>query len=302
MALKGKRNDGWQGIFRSPSKRRSQGDLLFGDTFSDHGRPTFNHWRQHYAGQGTSGAPVIPPGLTRYPSLDSYALVLSTPDKGISQTPSSQRGFGSYKNLSRWFTEDDAGLVTFSAYITTMVGRVAPGASWSIGIDTQKWGSSPGTYDRSFFKLSCQYVGGVNGALWYLVNNAGTAVPLKRPDGSDTSGSTAGLNQNKANFNYVELTVDLSSNGGRGKYVSCQINNMVLDLTDTNVWADSTQSGQQSTQGLGLGHIGSTSEYLLDYSGGLNFGVFGSMPNNDGAYPFRLFVSRPCATIYGSGN
>lgn len=294
-ARKGQRGD-LRGVARTPSMRKQKGDVLFYDTFSDGGRPTFNHWRQHYAGAGTAGAPVIPHGLTRYPALDSYALALSTASRDDAGTPDSQKGYGSYKNLSRWFTEADAHLISFSGFFTVLAGRTAPSANWGLGMDFQNWNSD----DRSFFKVQCRYPTS-GSANWYAYDNIadsstgdpGTGSPIQLPNSDHC---TAGINQNKFNWNYVEMTIRLDANGNRGAYHSLQVNQKYFDLTDPAVWPDSAQSGQQNPQGDG--NPASSAQHLLDYSGGLNFGVFGAAPATGKGYPFKLYCARLCATVY----
>jgi hypothetical protein len=288
---KGNLNPIAAGFARTVSKRDQTGSVLF-HAFPSHvsdAKPSFYGFApNHYGGAGTAGAALPPLGLTRYPSMGpGYALKLSTPDRPLTHIPTSQNNVAAYKRLSRFFTESESSLISFSGYFASMPGRVAPGSNWSIGIDAQMWGST----DRSFFKASCRYPGG-GAANWYLTDNSGAVVQL-----ASSSRITAGLNQNKANFNYVEMIVKLNANSGRGQYYGLQVNNTYFDLTDTAVWADPTQSGQQSVQGSTT-DPSSTTTHLLDFDGGLNFGVFFTGPGDDTSYPHRLICADLIATVF----
>ena len=281
------------GYARTVSKRGQAGSPLF-HAFPSNvsvSRPSFYGFRQHYAGAGVLGQPINPPGLTRYPVMGgNWALKLSTPDLPESQIPANQRQFAVYKNLSRYFTKTEVRLISYSGYFAVMPGREAPGANWALGIDSQTWGNT----ERSFFKVECRYPGG-SAAQWYLVNNAGEAIQILPANVSKRH--TAGINQNKANFNYVEFTVKLNANNERGQYYSLQVNDLFFDLTNVETWADPSQSGQQTPQGS-ESDPGTSAAHMLNFDGGLNFGIFGSAPSAAGSHPFRLICADLMATIF----
>lgn len=279
---------------RAPSKHQQAGNPLFHAFPSGlpAARPSFYGYRQHFSGAGTAAQPINPMGLTRYPAMgENWALKLSTPDLPLAQIPANQQQFAVYKNLSRFFTAEEVGLISYSGYFASMCGREAPGGNWAIGIDSQTWGSK----ERSFFKAECRYSSGTGPAQWYLVDNSGAAVVLK--PANVTKRHVAGINQNKANFNYVELVVKLNANGERGEYYSLQVNDLYLDLLDPTVWEDPTQSGKQTPQGSEADPTTSAA-HLLNFDGGLNFGVFGSASVAEGSYPTRLICCDLMATIF----
>jgi hypothetical protein len=279
---------------RAVSKRNQGGTVLFHAFPSGFSaaRPSFYGFRQHMGGAGVAAQPINPPGLTRYPAMgENWALKLSTPDLPLASIPANQRSYAVYKNLSRHFKATEAGLISFSGYFASMAGREAPGGNWAIGIDAQTWGNT----DRSFFKAECHYSSGTGGAQWYLVDNEGAAIAILPTNAS--ARHTAGINQNKANFNYIELTVKLNANGERGQYYSLQINDLFFDLTNVENWADPTQSGKQAPQGSESDPTTSAA-HLLNYSGGLNFGIFGSASVAEGSHPTRLICVDLMATVF----
>lgn len=282
-------------LARTLSKRQQVGNPLF-HSFPSHlpaAHPSFYGWRQHVTGSTTSAQPINPPGLTRYPSMgENWALKLSTPDKPIGEIPANQQQFAVYKNMSRHFTVAEAKLISFSGYFASMPAREAPGANWALGMDCQTWGNTK----RSFFKTECRYPSGTGAAQWYLVNNAGSAVVIEPTN--VTKRHTAGINQNKANLNYVELTVKLEANEEAGAYYSLQVNDLYFDLfNETTHWPESTQRGAQTPQGSEADPTTSAA-HLLNYDGGTNFGIFGSAPSVEGSHPYRLICTDLMATVY----
>lgn len=277
------------GISRSPSNRKN-GTILFHSTFENGSR---EGWRQHYSGLEGTGDPLPPLSLTRYPPpfQGEYALLLTSTDRAYAEIPAGNaQQFSAYKNLGRYFTTSEVKLLTFSGYFAEWnTGGYAPNANWGIGIDSQLYDNS----DRSFFKMMVRRPSG-SAAQVYLANNAGAMVALTPTNVSKNH--VIGLNQNKFNYNYVELTVDLSQNSGRGAYHSGRVNDLTFDFTNSATWADPTQSGQQTPQGA-VGDPATTAAQFLDYRGGLNFGIFGDLlPGSLGA--FGLICDELTATIY----
>jgi hypothetical protein len=287
-----------RGIARVPSHRKQNGSVLFHSTFEG---ASFEGWRQHYSGTEETGDPYPPPSLTRYPvKSGEYALLLTTTARAYEEIPAGNalQGPSAYKNLTRYDLPATLGLVSFSGYFAEWhSGGYAPVANWGLGIDSQLFDNS----DRSFFKVQCRYPEGKE-PQWYLTDNEGKSRPL--PSNISKNIST-GINQNKFNFNYVELVVNMNENSGRGAYHSLQVNEKVFDLTDPANWPANlggapnwsmAQSGQQTTQGSASGPK-NTAEHFLDFRGGMNFGIFGDL--NSGALgSFGLICDELVGTIY----
>jgi hypothetical protein len=155
----------------------------------------------------------------------------------------------------------------------------------------QNWASS----ERSFFKAEVRYASGTSAPRWFLVNNAGSSVEIGPTN--VTRRHTVGINQNKANFNYVELTVKLNANGEYGQYYSLQVNDLFFDLTNTEHWPEPEQSGRETPQG-GEAEATTSATQLLNNDGGMNFGIFGNAPSVEASHPYRLICADLMATIY----
>ena len=255
------------GTARAPQRNPLRGKLLFHDTFDD----GFNGWRDHYHGAGP--APAL--SLTSYPVFSgSHSLMI-----GCAAAPADDYADGwapgyaaaAFKNLSRYY---DGNLVTFSCYLThgSDDSSAALGGFWLM-IDTQSWDST----HRSFFKLQVKRdsssgkrtlsISG-NDDSWKIVH-----------DGADF---LAGDNQNKFNFDWLSLTIDLDANGGKGGYSSCQINNHTFDLT--NAEAGTANEPPQ------------TGRTIDSFAGGLNFGVL-ALPGPAGSGESFLVIDQVIATV-----
>lgn len=255
---------------RNMDRRPQSGKVLFHSTFEN----GFDGWRDHYGFK----SPYPPVSLTSYPVFSgAHALLLSTPDLPYAQNP--QRSFSSYKNLTRFF---DTGLVSFSGYFTHGSGRKAfAWSNWGIGVDTQKYDDS----SRGFYKLVCRDRGGSNYPAWYITDDSGNQVVIP-----NSGTNTAGENENKFNFDYVRLTIDLSANGGLGGYHEAQINNKVFDLTTLGAGR-----GLQTPQ---AGDMTTSDGRYASYAGGLNCGIFGSASSlNPDAYPAMLVADELMCTL-----
>ena len=220
---------------RQMSLRSETERIVFHSTFNG----TFDGWRQHQGGS----IPYAPVSLSSYPVLaGTHALRIPIPANGEGST---------YKNLSRW---REARFATFSAFFThwQSVSTAALG-TWGMGIDTQFWDNS----GRSFFRLVCRRDNDTGARTWAIRSEVNTYI--------DVPGAThhaAGDNENKYNWDFLSLTVDLSANGGLGGYHSAQINHELFDLT-----------------GLGAGnapHDPQVGDPFDSFAGGWNCGVFAS--------------------------
>ncbi|WP_156448391.1 hypothetical protein [Mycobacterium sp. NAZ190054] len=268
---------------RWPDSGRNRGgfqppEVLFDDNF-DQG---FCGWRDH---QGAAFA-YAPLSRTALRTLDgsSHSLVLSTGARPNSSANIPHAEVSAYKNLSRWV---DSGLVKFETWIAQGGADLdnSPN-SWFIGIDTQRWDNS----SRGFFKLRFRKFTGsgeapVRSDQWALTNDVGSFVNLS------PNPPNAGDNENKMNFNYIALTVDLdtvvSSDGAPGSYHEAQVGADVYDLT--GLGAGRGKQNPQIGSSVGAG----------SFAGGLNFGI--GMTNNTvhtAAGPSWLLVGRVRGTWY----
>ncbi|AXQ62862.1 hypothetical protein SEA_ANGELIQUE_31 [Gordonia phage Angelique] len=235
---------------------RRRGPVLFHSTFDD----GFDGWRDHYG----AFEPRPPIGLTSYPVMaGKHALKISTGDVPYRANAISN-GSGTYKNLSQY--HGVSGLVSLSAWLC--VGSGVDSYAWGnfgLGFDIQKWDNST----RGFFKATCVNPStGEDDRRWVLTNDSDSYVTI--PNSGDSVGVTSGQNENKFNFDYVRLTVDLAAASGLGGYHELQVNNRVFDL-----------------RGLGAGRGAQTPQAgtpSADYRGGFNAGLFLA---RSGKYPER---------------
>lgn len=266
-----------RGLARNMDKRVQAGKVLFHCDFND----GFQGWRDHY--DGTTPQPPI--SLSGYPNFDGkLGLMLSTGDLPNIDNQMPWRSTSTYKNLSRYF---DTGLVSFSGFFTTGSGRGALAwGSWGVGIDTQKWDSS----SRGFYKILCRDDAEL-GPAWFITSNTGSQILIPGTRGSAGTNVTHGENENKFNYTYLRLTVDLSANNGLGGYLEAQINHQVFDLTGLG-----GGRGMQEPQG---GNIDLTSQgRYANYSGGFNCGVMLSASSiNPYSYPAMLFADELLCTM-----
>ncbi|MCV7253000.1 hypothetical protein H7J86_12575 [Mycobacterium hackensackense] len=251
---------------RAPQRNPLRGTVLFHDTFDD----GFNGWRDHYNGRG----PATALSLTSYPVFSgSHALMIgcsAAPDDGYTDgwAPANAAAF---KNLSRYY---DARLVTFSCYIAHGADDSAAslGGFWLM-IDTQFWDNSK----RSFFKLQVSRKAASESRTLSISDNNQKWVDVY--GGPDL---VAGDNENKFNFDWLSLTVDLDANDGAGGYHSCQVNRRTFDLTKL-----SGGSANENPQRGGA---------MSSFAGGLNFGV-AAFPGPPGTGESFIVIDQAVATV-----
>lgn len=255
-------------VARGPQRNPLKGTVLFHDTF-DTG---FNGWRDHY----DSYSPCTALSLTSYPVFSgSHALMIgcsAPPDAEYTNGWSGSNNPAAIKNLSRYY---DGNLVTFSCYLAH--GTDASTASlggYMLMIDTQSWDDKK----RSIFQLTVQRNSSTGNRALFIADEHG------KPEQIPGSGAAnfAGDNQNKFNFDWMSLTIDLSANGGSGGYHSCQINNSVFDLTKLH--GGSASFAPQA---------GSPME---SFAGGLNFCVV-LWPGPPGSGESFLVIDQAVATV-----
>ncbi|WP_328351380.1 hypothetical protein OG976_17750 [Mycobacterium sp. NBC_00419] len=254
------------GFGRAPQRNPLKGKVLFHDTFDD----GFNGWRDHFNG----GRPCPPISLTSYPVISgSHALMIgcsAAPADGYAAGWASGTNAAAFKNLSRYY---DDGLVTFSCYLTHgCEGSPEALSSYWLMIDTQLWDSS----DRAFFKLMVDRDPKGDRTL-SIANNSEDRVQVRK--GSDLF---AGDNENKFNFDWLSLTVDLGANGGLGGYHSCQVNKQTFDLTRLSAGNAKTKPQTGDTE--------------VSFAGGLNFGVL-AIPGPPGSGEAFVVIDEAIATV-----
>lgn len=253
-------------IARAPQRDPLRGTVLFHDTFDD----GFNGWRDHYNGRG----PAAALSLTSYPVFSgSHALMIgcsAAPDDGYNDGWAAATA-AAFKNLSRYY---DGRLVTFSCYIAHGAddSTASLGGYWLM-IDTQAWDNSK----RSFFKLQVSRKASGESRTLSLSDNDKKWVDIY--SGSDF---VAGDNENKFNFDWLSLTVDLDANNGAGGYHSCQVNRRTFDLAKL-----SGGSANENPQRGGA---------MASFAGGLNFGV-GAFPGPAGSGESFIVIDQAVATV-----
>lgn len=230
-------------------------DVLFYDNFET----GFCGWRDHISGN-VAQAPL---GLASHPTYSGgFSLAVTT-----AQTRSGNHGgsVAAYKNTTR---NHDTGVLEFGGWFAFGgITEQASPRSFLIGIDAEKWDAS----SRFFAKLQLErWIGSgpdVYTPRWVVIDDSGNSVPI-------TNAPVVGWNENKWNFQYLALRMDLGANGGLGGYLSADIGGVTYDLT-----------------GLGAGRgAQSPAAQSSPFNGGLNFGI--SMSNrtatDDG--PATLFA------------
>lgn len=206
------------GLSRQLDQRAQNGKVLFRSTFDD----GFDGWRDHYG--GVRPYPAV--GLTSYPVMrGSHALMLSTGSEVPYSASSAANDASTYKNLSMYQVAGKK--VSFSGFFAIGgEGGAFAWQSWGLLFDIQAWDNSW----RSFFALRCKDRNGQGsdalGPAWYLGGGDGAETVIS----GSSSFPVAGENENKFNFNYVRLTIDMAANANQGGYYECQINNRVVDL------------------------------------------------------------------------
>jgi hypothetical protein len=255
-------------VARAPQRNPLKGKVLFHDTFDD----GFNGWRDHYGGF----APCPALSLTAYPVFSgSHALMIgcsAPPDAGYTNGWSGSYNAAAIKNVSRFY---DDGLVTFSCYLAHGTDpSTASLGGYMLMFDTQAWSDNK----RSMFQLTVSRNPGTGNRALSITDDNGK--PIYVPGVGPSS--FAGDNQNKFNFDWMSLTVDLSANRGLGGYHSCQINNRVFDLTQ-----------------LGGGHANAAPQAgsaMESFAGGLNFTVV-VWPGPPGSGESFVVVDQAIATV-----
>lgn len=235
-------------------------EVLFDDNF-DKG---FGNWRNHQGGNDVN-PPISRTSLRAFDG-SSKSLMMSTGPRPNNSTNGAKTGnCGTYNNMSRWV---DNGLVEFQAWYT--VGGTDLDQSphnLLFGIDTQAWDDK----SRGFYRLMCtRWQGGDSASAntgitpqWSLVTDTAGRVVIPEQAGVPAP-VYPGDNENKMNWNYVSLTVDLDfkgEDGYKGRYLRAQIGPHSYDLT--KLGAGRGKQNPQINSSVGAG----------SFAGGLNFGM-----------------------------
>lgn len=243
-----------------PNGHRNKGgyappEIIFDDNF-DTG---FGNWRNHQGGNLVN--PPISRTAMRAFNGSSKSLMLSTGSRPQNGTNIKSASCSAYNNLSRWV---DTGLVK-GEWWYTLGGADLDNSPGNIlfGIDTQQWDDK----FRGFYRLMCHRFTGpaenvVRSDSWALVDDKATRVDIVAQGGNPVP-PYPGDNENKMNWNYVSLTVDLdymNPDGGRGRYHEAQIGPYSYDLR--NLGAGRGKQNPQVKSSVGAG----------SFAGGLNFG------------------------------
>lgn len=229
-------------------------EILFDDNF-DKG---FGNWRNHQ-GANTANPPVSRTALRAFDG-SSKSLMLSVGSRPQTATIKSA-SCSTYNNLSRWV---DNGMVKGEWWYTIGGSDLdnSPG-NVLFGIDTQSWDDKW----RGFYRLMChRFTGPADNAVrvnqWALVDDSAARVPIPA-QGDNPVPPYHGDNENKMNWNYVALSVDLdykNADGSRGRYHEAQIGPYKYDLT--RLGAGRGKQNPQVASAVGAG----------SFAGGLNFG------------------------------
>lgn len=230
-------------------------EVLFDDNF-DKG---FGNWRNHQGGN-TANPPISRTAMRAFDG-SSKSLMLSTGARPQTAGIKSAN-CGTYNNLSRWV---NSGLVKYETWLTIGGSDLdnSPG-NILIGIDTQTWDDK----SRGFYRLMCKRFTGPSDApvrsnVWCLVDDKAGQVDIPA-QGENPVPPYPGDNENKMNWFYVALTVDLDfvgPDGAKGRYMEAQIGPYKYDLT--KLGAGRGKQNPQIKSEVGAG----------SFAGGLNFGL-----------------------------
>lgn len=267
-----------------PNGHRNRGghkppEVLFDDDF-DKG---FGNWRNHQGGN-VIDAPLSRTALRAFGG-SSKSLVLSTGARPANGNIKSA-ACSAYNNTSRWV---DSGMVKFEAWLTLGGADLDQSPhNFMIGIDTQEWND----VHRGFYRLICRRFRGGDQAgplersnYWALTGDIPDKGTFEIPAmNGNPAPPYPGDNENKMNWFYVSLTVDMdymNPDGGRGRYHEVQIGPYTYDVR--NLGAGRGKQAPQLKSSVGAG----------PFTGGLNFGLgIGNRSVYNAAGPSWLLCGR----------
>lgn len=265
-----------------PNGHRNKGgygppEIIFDDNF-DKG---FGNWRNHQGGNQID-SPISRTALRAF-NGSSKSLMLSTGARPANGTIKSG-SCSTYNNMSRWV---NGGLVKFETWLTLGGADLDNSPhNFMIGIDTQQWDDK----GRGFYRLMCRrFRGGdpdtTRSNYWALTGDAPNPGIFEIPaQGSNPVPPYPGDNENKMNWFYVSMTVDLdhvNPDGGLGRYHEVEIGPYKYDVR--NLGAGRGKQSPQMNSSVGAG----------PFTGGLNFGLgLGNRSVVTAAGPSWLLVGR----------
>lgn len=231
------------------TQRKSDALVLYRSNF-DAG---FDGWTDHW--DGYRPWPIV--SLTEQMQYTGRrSLMLSTGEEANPVAGDPATAPAVFKRFAR---HDEYRFHAFSGYFALGVGGYS--GTWStfqLMIDTQGWDNAV----RSFFKVQCAISPSPDYTRWQIRGDGGDA-DFKNIPGS--SHLFVGNNDNKQNFQYVRMTVDLHANGGLGGYHSLQVGRgapaNVFDLRGLG-----GGSSLEAPQWNG-------SDLITDFRGGFNVGL-----------------------------
>ncbi|MCV7255708.1 hypothetical protein H7J86_26435 [Mycobacterium hackensackense] len=237
---------------------RSGGAVLYQSNF-DQG---MDGWIDHWGGY----APQLAIGRTsEICHTGSHCLMLSTGEHAAPPADDVSSFVSAFKRLARH--SDDFRYVSYSAFLAVGIGNYnGAWESFLMYIDTQKQDNS----SRSFYFLRCSRVlsGTYQGVTlvnehgpWLIRGDTGATPEQRMIRIPGSAHMHVGDNENKQNFQYVRLTVDLKANAGLGGYKELQVGEHVFDL--------STLGAGKSTEPI----QGGTGIDIDDFAGGFNIGL-----------------------------
>ncbi|MHA3021275.1 hypothetical protein ACXPWS_13575 [Mycobacterium sp. BMJ-28] len=209
----------------------------------------FDGWTNHWSGYRPY------PIISRTSEIclrGSHSLMLSTGEHASPVSNDVSNGCSAFKRLAR---HDEYRYHHFSAFLALGVGGFTGSwASFVMMIDTQAWDNS----QRSFYQLACFYSAPPVYPKFAIVDNSAGWHDITSPNSHHR---IVGNNDNKQNFFYVRLTVDLQANSGLGGYKELQVGPQVFDLTGVGGQSAATAPQTDGTN------------YITDFNGGFNLGA-----------------------------
>lgn len=238
---------------------RSGGAVLYRSVF-DTG---MDGWIDHWNGYGPA---LVISRTSEMCYRGSHSLMLSTGEHPSPPADDVSSFVAAFKRLNR---HDAYRYHSVSAYLAVGVGNYN-GAwdSFYLYIDTQRQDNA----NRSFYQVRCSRYINPNHLTWMIRGDTGATPEQKMVAVPGSAHSFIGNNENKLNFQYVRLTVDLQANSGAGGYKELQVGNQVFDLS--GLGAGSSVEPIQGNTGLDID----------DFAGGFNigFGLYRNISTPDG--------------------
>jgi len=195
------------------------------DTFNG---GTFSGWADHFH----YARPTMPLSLENRITFggSSHSLRLAPAVRDI--PAASGNGGGAFKRLDR---PPHGNLVSFSGQLAlrgdgSLTTEDWPFMSWGLAFDTQRWDNAARDFPQVTYQTRPNKADGTpQDPAWHVrvVRADGTTTSRVIPG---TAGLGAGLNERKANSQYVRLTWELDRGDGHGRYYELQAGGRTFDL------------------------------------------------------------------------